>query len=75
MAEIEIDDFALEAARKAVEDELIEWRDSGRFMLSGNGFTVRNRDGSDGIMRMSTAFGLRIGIEAYLAALAEAGDE
>jgi hypothetical protein len=72
VTEIEINEDALEAARKAVEDELIEWRDSGKFMLSGNGFTVRNRDGSDGIMRMSTAYGLHIGIRAYLEALPEA---
>jgi hypothetical protein len=45
------------------------------FMIGGNGFVVRNRDGSDSsIMRMSTAFGLQVGIRAYLAALGQAGD-
>lgn len=70
--EIEIDDDALEVARKAVEDALVEFRDSGMFMIGGNGFVIRNYDGSDSsIMRLSTALGLQIGIKAYLAALAE----
>lgn len=73
MPEIEIDDTALEVARKAVEDTLIEFRDSSMFMIGGNGFVVRNRDGSaSDIMRFSTAVGLSIGIKAYLGALADA---
>lgn len=71
-AEIEINDEALEAARFAVENQLVEMRDSHMFMIGGNGFVIRNRDGSDSaIMRMSTAFGLGIGIRAYLDALAQ----
>jgi hypothetical protein len=69
----DIDLAALEAARKAVEDELIEWRDARRFIIGGNGFVVREKDGTESsIMRLSTAMGLRIGIKAYLAALATA---
>lgn len=71
MAEIEIDDVALEIARREVEDVLVDFRDNGRFMIGGNGFVIRNQDGSPSeIMRLSTAFGLRTGIKAYLAALA-----
>lgn len=69
----DIDKAALEVARKTVEDTLIEFRDSQMFMIGGNGFVVRNWDGSDSsIMRLSTAMGLQIGIEAYLAALSAA---
>jgi hypothetical protein len=76
VAEIEIDDAALEVARKTVEDALIEMRDSHMFMIGGNGFHVRNRDGSESsIMRMSTAMGLEVGIKAYLGALADRGGE
>lgn len=72
MAEINIDPHALEVARLAVENTLIEFRDSAMFMVGGNGFVVRNKDGSPSeIMRLSTAFGLQIGIKAYLEALAQ----
>jgi hypothetical protein len=76
VAEIEIDDEALEVARKTVEDALVERRDSHMFMIGGNGFHIRNYDGSDSsIMRMSTAMGLSLGIKAYLGVLAERGGE
>lgn len=73
----EIDEVALEVARKTVEDMLIEMRDSCMFMIGGNGFVVRDKDGSESsIMRLSTAMGLAVGIKAYLEALArrEASD-
>lgn len=67
----DIDDVALEAARKAVESVLVEFRDSRISVpMRGNGFVIREKDGKDSpIMRLSTADGLRIGIKAYLAAL------
>jgi hypothetical protein len=66
-----INEEALEAARLAVEDALIELRDARIGILNGgNGFVVREYDGKESsIMRMSTRDGLRIGIKAYLAAL------
>lgn len=74
MAEPEIDDTALEAARLAIENELIEWRDNRRFMSGNNGFVVKERDGTpSSIIRLNTAVGLRIGIKAYLAALPSGG--
>lgn len=70
--EIQINPVALEAGRLAVEDALVDMRDSGMFMLGNNGFIIRNRDSSEScVLRMNTAMGLRIGIQAYLAALAE----
>jgi hypothetical protein len=62
---------ALEAARIAVEDTLVELRDSRISILTGgNGFVIREPDGRESsIMRLSTRDGLRIGIAAYLAAV------
>jgi len=68
----EVDERALTLAHKAVEDVLIEFRDSGIGVLGrANGFVVRHKDGTDSpIMRLGTRDGLRIGIRAYLEALA-----
>jgi hypothetical protein len=68
--EVEIDLGALEAARLAVEDALVEMRDSCMSVPNNNGFVIKERDGSlSSIIRLSTAMGLQIGIEAYLKAL------
>lgn len=66
-----VNEQALEAARLAVEDVLIEMRDSRiSIMGRGNGFVVLERDGEpSSIMRLGTPEGLRIGIKAYLEAL------
>jgi hypothetical protein len=67
----DLDKSALEAARLAVEDMLVEFRDSRMFVLNNNGFVIKERDGTDSsIIRLSTAMGLSVGIRAYLAALA-----
>lgn len=58
-------DDTVERMRKAIEDELIEWRDAQRFMVCGNGFTVREKDGEPSpIIRFSTDVGLRIALAA-----------
>lgn len=31
-------------ARRAIEDELVDWRDNRRFMLRNNGFVIRESD-------------------------------
>ena len=60
------DDNLLEVGRKAIEDTLIDWRDSrlsecGR----GNGFAVREEDGSpSNIIRFGPETGLRIALKA-----------
>jgi hypothetical protein len=67
----EVDERALTAAHKAVEDVLIEFRGARIGVLGpANGFVVREYDGTDSpIMRLGTRDGLRIGIKAYLEAL------
>lgn len=58
----------MEVGRKAVENELVEWRDNTRFMPRNNGLTIRNRDGSEsGIVR----FGPEVGVAIALRAIAE----
>lgn len=71
-AQTSIDEAALTAAHLAVEDVLIDMRDSRMGVLGrANGFIVNEKDGTpSSIMRLGTRDGLRIGIEAYLNALA-----
>lgn len=71
MTEPTLDEAALAAAHKAVEDALVEFRDGRISVLNrANGFVIRERDGElSSIMRLGTRDGLRIGIKAYLAAL------
>lgn len=55
----------IEVARKAIEDELIEWRDSMMFTICGNGFAIRGKDGTPSpIIRFRTDVGLCIALEA-----------
>lgn len=55
----------MEIGRKAIEDELIEWRDARRFMLRNNGFAVREKDGTpSGIIRFGPEFGVAIALRA-----------
>lgn len=64
------DDHALlyEIPRRAIEDELIDWRDNRRFVLRNNGFVVKESDGSPSdIIR----FGPETGVRIALLALAE----
>lgn len=52
-------------ARKAIEDELIEWRDSRLFVLRNNGFVIKEEDGSDShIIRFGPETGVRIALKA-----------
>jgi len=66
-----VNEDALEAARKAVENALVEFRDNRISVLNvGNGFVIREFDGErSDIIRLSTRDGLRVGIKAYLEAL------
>jgi hypothetical protein len=71
----EINPVALEAARKAVEDALVDMRDSRMWMWpasgpTGNGFSIREYDGSDSsVIRFSTRHGLTIALKAYFETL------
>lgn len=59
------DPGVLKAMHQAMEDELIEWRDAGRFVFPcANGLSVSNRDGSlSGIIRIPTAMAARMMLE------------
>ena len=61
-----VDDWDLvEVGRKAIEDELIDWRDNRRFMVCGNGFSVCENDGTPSpIIRFRTDIGLKIALRA-----------
>ncbi|KKM24920.1 hypothetical protein LCGC14_1600140, partial [marine sediment metagenome] len=66
LEEIAQDRALLEVGRKAVEDVLIEWRDSRISMFNrGNGLVIREKDGKDShIIRMGPEDAIRIGLEA-----------
>ena len=66
-----VDERGLRAAHMAVQETLVEFRDSRVSMMNAaNGFVIREADGKDSSMvRLTTREGLRIGIAAYLHAL------
>ena len=57
---------AIYIMHKAIEDVLIEWRDSRlSYLTVGNGFTIRESDGSPSdVIRLRVPDGLRIGLNA-----------
>lgn len=64
-----------EVARAAIEDELIEWRDSRMFVLRNNGFVVKEVDGSDShVIRFGPEIGVRIALKAIADHLERGGD-
>lgn len=55
----------LEIARKAIEDELIELRDSRIGMVRNNGLCIKERDGSPSdIIRLGPEHAMAIGLKA-----------
>lgn len=59
------DDELLEIGRLAIEDELVEWRDSRRSMLRNNGFVIKERDGKEShIIRFGAEQGINIALRA-----------
>lgn len=59
------DPEVLKALHLHVEDELIEWRDSGRFMMTANGLVVRDRDGSSSdVIRIGTRMAITMILRA-----------
>jgi hypothetical protein len=66
LKEIYEDPKLLEIGRRAIESELIEWRDSRRSQFSrANGLVIREKDGADSsIIRFGPEMALRIGLEA-----------
>lgn len=58
-------DELLEIGRKAIEDLLVEMRDSRMFTIRGNGLVIREIDGSaSNIIRLGPEQALRIGLQA-----------
>ena len=60
------DDVLLEIGRRAIEDELVEWRDSRlSSQLRNNGFTIKEKDGSpSSVVRFGPEIGLKIALKA-----------
>lgn len=74
MTEPGLDQDALTAAHKAVEDVLVGLRDHGVSTLEvANGVVIRGRNGeASSAIRLGTREALEIGIRAYLAARGQA---
>ena len=60
-------DENLEIARKAIEDALIDRRDSGISILRNNGLVIKYKSGNDSdIIRMGAEEAIAIGMEAIM---------
>ena len=59
-------DELLEIGRKAIEDELVQWRNDGlSTMMRGNGFCIKSKDGTpSSIIRFGPEVGLKIALQA-----------
>jgi len=65
LIEISEDRELMEIGRRAVEDQLIEMRDSGMFCLRNNGLVCKHKDGSTShIIRMGTDQAVVIALRA-----------
>ena len=52
-------------ARRAIEDELVQWRDDGMFVLRNNGFAIKHKDGTPSdVIRFGPEVGVRIALRA-----------
>ena len=57
----------LEIARKAVEDVLVDFRDSRISVLRNNGCAIREKDGQiSGVIRLSIEQVIQIGLKAII---------
>ena len=74
LAERVRDSEVQETARRAVEDELIEWRDEGRSMpFRNNGCVVKYKDGTPtDIIRFGPETAVVVGVDAIKAHLSAA---
>ncbi len=71
LREVAADEDLMEIGRKAIEDALIEFRDSRMFVLRNNGFVVKEPDGEQSsIIRFGPETGVRIALEAIAKHLA-----
>lgn len=59
------DDYLIEIGRKAIEDELVEWRNSRMSEIRGNGLVIKEYDGRDShVIRFGPETALRIALKA-----------
>ncbi len=59
------DDRLLEIGRKAIEESLVDFRDSRLSVMRNNGLVIRERDGTpSSVVRMGPELALRIGLRA-----------
>lgn len=70
-------DSLLEVGRKAIEDELLEWRDRRLSeMMRHNGFVCREPDGTDSsVIRFGPETGVRIALKAIAKKMKEEVNE
>lgn len=67
LEQVASDPELLEVARKAVEDELIAWREARISQLRGNGLVIKEPDGTPSpIIRFGMETAMRIGLEAII---------
>lgn len=72
LEEIAENNELLEIGRKAIEDELVEFRDSRIACMRNNGFVIREKDGKpSSIIRFGPEFGLQIAMRAIAKHLGE----
>jgi len=65
LRELADNDDLLEVGRQAIEDELIEFRDSGFFQIRANGLVCRTVDAQESsIIRFGPEYALSIGLKA-----------
>jgi hypothetical protein len=65
LREIANDNDLLEVGRKAIEDALVDFRDSHIFVIRNNGLVIKSRDGKDSyIIRFGPEDAIRIGLKA-----------
>lgn len=67
LEQVEANPKLLEVARKAVEDVLIERRDSGIGMLRNNGLVCKHKDSTpSSVIRMGMEEAIAVGLDAIV---------
>ena len=62
----------IEVGRKAVEDVLVDFRDSRISQIRGNGLVIKEKDGGDSsVIRLGMEDALRIGLKAISESIGE----
>jgi len=76
LREVAANDNLLEVGRQAIQEALIEFRESHLSMPRGNGLGIKEKDGKDPyvLIRMGPEDGLRIGLTAIAKHLVEASE-